>query len=256
MSFAPAPGGASTFEGWTLVAACASHANVGQLAADLLAHTLGAVRAGALVTPHVLPCCGNDALGDAPRGVLALPIELYALPARRVALLQQRAPAVRGAQRALAQEVAAWAERAGFARVVLLGGLDASLARTPAQMGAAAFRYAAPHGAFVPAPEGGAAPAALGWTALECDELAGVPLAHSRVPPWPLLAALGAAGLRNAVALLLFASEGDNAGHAAALAEHAAALLGLAHNGPWRAPLSWRAAFGASHAEEGHEDIY
>jgi hypothetical protein len=238
MAFTPVAGGAASFPEWTLVIASASHANVGQLAADLLINTHGLASAGALTSAHVLPCCGNDALGDAPRGVLTLALELYTDAARSLAVLQQRAPAVRGGQRALAAETAAWAAKAGFARVILLAGLENALQRE-AQIGAAVFRFA---GAWAPAAPGAPTPESLEWTALERESDGGVALAESRVPPWPLLGACAAA--RPTLALLLFASEGDNAGDAAALADKAAALLALPPT-PWRAPLSWASAFGA-----------
>jgi proteasome assembly chaperone 2 len=256
MSFTPAAGASTSFDGFTLVVASASHANVGQLAADLLINTLRLRRAGALLSAHVLPCVGNDALGDAPAGVLSLPLELYADDARALAVLQQRAPAARGAQRALAEELAAWAARAGFTRVLVLAGLDPAHAHAHAQIGAATFRYLCPHAPYESGVKAGApTPEALGWTALESETLGGVALRESRVPPWPLLAACGAHGLSGATALLLFASEGDNAGDAAALADRVAALLALPRDGPWRPPLSWAAAFGARDDDDG-DDIY
>jgi hypothetical protein len=250
MSFVPAPGAPTSFDGWTLVVACAGHGNVGQLAADLLINTLQLSHAGSLASRHVLPCCGNDALGDAPRGALTTALEVYAHDSRRLAILQQRAPAARGAQRALADDVAAWAERAGFGRLVALAGLDSAHAASASQIGAAAFRYASPHAPFPPATSGGPTPEGLGWASLESEELGGVKVAEARSPPWPLLAAAGARGLRHAIALLLFCAEGDNAPHAAQLAGHTAALLALPVPATgFRAPLSWRSAFG-SRAED------
>ena len=97
MSFVPAPGGAPSFEGWTLVVACASQANVGQLAADLLVNTLPLAHAGSLACAHVLPAVGNDGVGDAPRGVLTLGVEVYAAAApMRLVRSRLGSPSCRG----------------------------------------------------------------------------------------------------------------------------------------------------------------
>jgi len=255
-TFYPAPGAPSSFEGWTLVVGAAAHANVGQLAADLLVCTLRLPHAGTLSSAHVLPVVGNDAVGDTARGALTSALEAYADAASRTAVLQQRAPAGRGCQRALAADVAAWADRAGFGRVLVLAGLDAAQAALAAQVGpAGAFRFAAPP-AGGPAWPGAPAPAALGWLPLEGAALGGVALADCRSPPWPLLAALAQRGAP-ALALLRFASEGDNAGDAAQLAERCAELLELRGGPPWRAPLAWAAAFGAvAGADNDADDIF
>jgi hypothetical protein len=255
-TFYPAPGAPSSFEGWTLVVAAAAHANVGQLAADLLVSTLRLSHAGTLASPHALPCCGNDAVGDVARGALTTALEAYCDGGSRTALLQQRAPAARGAQRALAADVAAWADRAGFGRVLVLAGLEAAHATQVGPDGA--FRYAAPPagGPAWPPASGAPTPQQLGWVALEGDTLGGVALRDARAPPWPLLAACAAKGAP-ALALLRFASEGDNAGDAAELAERCCELLALRRDGPWRAPAAWAAAFGKlAGADNDADDIF
>jgi hypothetical protein len=83
-----------------------------------------------------------------------------------------------------------------------------------------------------------------------------VALRDARAPPWPLLAACAARGAP-ALALLRFASEGDNAGDAAELAERCAELLELRRDGPWRPPAAWAAAFGAvAGADNDADDIF
>ena len=237
----PTPGTVPSFEGATLVVACASHANVGQLAADLLACTLKLPRAAVLLSPHVLPCCGNDALECAPRGALCTSLEAHA--GAGLAVLQQRAPTLPGAQRAFAAELADWAQKAGFAKVLLLAGLDPALA-TGAQQGAAPLRHysssaspASPSAAWV-VPEG--VRALEGHVSLE-----------SRVPPFSLTQALAARGVPS-LALCLFASDGDNCAHAALLADSAAQLLSVSRpDGGWRAPACWATAlFGSEPQDE------
>jgi hypothetical protein len=247
MEFVPQPAVdvvVTRLEGCTLVVACASHATVGQLAADLLINTLALRRVGVLLTPHVVPCVGDDAVNDAPTGALATALEVFAAPVGGLAVVQQRSPAVRGAHRALATELAAWAARAGVSRVVALAGVDPRAgAHVPSLVGAAPFRY------NVNAAWTNALPA--DWLALETDTLGGVPLPECRSPPWPLVQACTHAGMP-AAALLLFATDGDNAASAAELASRCHQLLpGASSAGGgappnWRAPASWRVAFGAA----------
>jgi len=244
MAFTPAPGWPDQLSDFTLVVGCAGAANVGQLAAELLITSLALTPAGWLTSAHVLPCAGNDALQPPGTGTLALPLELHACRHRRLAVLLQRAPAVQGRQTALAAELAAWAARASVGRALLLAGLDGREAGgggAEAQIGAAALRFcAAAGGCWLP-------DAALRLTQLEGETVGDVPLAEARAPPWPLLRALPDAGVPAALALTLFASEGDNSGHARVLAQAAAAVAG-AGAVEWRQPPSWASAFGATRA--------
>ena len=203
-----------SFAGATLVVACDGWANIAALAADLLVSSLPLARAGYLLTPHVLPCVGNDALGDAPTGALSTSLELFARPG--LALLQQRSPARLGAQRLLAADVLAWARGAGFTRLVALAGGE------PAASPAAAL----------------SSPFSV-YSSLD-GSWAGVPLSECRTPPWTLLQAAAAGGAGpEAEALVLFAAEGDNTGHAAQLAGCCVEHLGLPAVSSWRAPASW-----------------
>lgn len=215
--------------GATLVVALSSSSCVGQLSADLLIQTLELVPCGAFASVHVLPCCGNDAVGLQPHGELALALQLFASADRRLFVMQMRAPVIAGAQRAFSAQLAAWAASAGFARVLLLAGLDARQA-ADSQVGAATLRVA------------GDVDAAAGVAKLEGNTWAGVPFAESRVPPWPQLAALNAAGVVSG-ALLLFCSDGDNSAASKTLATAAAASLYLQPVN-WVAPAAWATTFG------------
>ncbi len=95
--------------------AAESIGNVGQLAADLLIATLRLPLIGHLESQHLLPCLGLDAFG--PGGTLHLPLDVMADAERRLAVVQQRSPAVPGCQRLFAAELAAWLESAGFSQV-------------------------------------------------------------------------------------------------------------------------------------------
>jgi proteasome assembly chaperone 2 len=243
MEFVPSASanGTPSLEGCTLVIACAAHATVGQLAADLIINTLNLRRAGLLLTPHVLPCCGNDALGDTPAGALSTALEVFMGAIAGLAVVQQRSPAARGSQKALAADLAAWAERAGVARVVCLAGVEPRKAAQVASLaGAPAFRYVCGRKCTITPPSD--------WQTLETDTLGGVPLCESRTPPWPLLQACDDRGVPCA-ALLLFASDGDNALSGAELASRASVLLpcGAMARTVWKRPAAW--AFAADDDE-------
>ena len=95
--------------------AAESVGNVGQLAADLLIATLGLPLVGHLESRHLLPCVGLNAFGAG--GTLHLALDVMADADRRLAVVQQRSPAVPGRQRLFAAELAAWLQEAGFSQV-------------------------------------------------------------------------------------------------------------------------------------------
>ena len=90
--------------------------NVGQLAVDLFIATLELRPLGSLHHASLLPAAGAAAFAHAP-GILSSGLELFADPARKLACLQQRAPADPGRQVELAQATAAWIVRSGFKQV-------------------------------------------------------------------------------------------------------------------------------------------
>ncbi len=89
--------------------------NVGQLAADLLIATLGLPLIGHLESRHLLPCVGLNAFGAGD--TLHLALDVMADADRRLAVVQQRSPAVPGCQRLFAAELAAWLQEADFSQV-------------------------------------------------------------------------------------------------------------------------------------------
>jgi hypothetical protein len=202
----------------------------GALATDLLVCSLGLQRAAFLLTPHVLPCCGNDAQGaGAPTGALTTCLELHWSGGLQLAVLQQRAPCVHGSQRAFAAELVCWTKAAGFARLVVLAGCEAAAA--PAAALHAPFSCLS---VLQPPP--------ADWPVLEADAWGGVPLPASVTPPWPVHAAAHKSGVA-AHLLLIFAAAGDNSGHAATLATRCAQLLALPlPPGGWTTPASWASA--------------
>ncbi|KAI8470845.1 MAG: PAC2 family-domain-containing protein [Monoraphidium minutum] len=253
-------GEAPDLRGACVVLPAVAFFNVGELAVDALISTLRLRLAARLGAPDLLPVAGNDAFDhEAGGGLLATALELYSAGlGSKLFVLQQRAPAIPGRQKAFSAGLAAWLVAAGVAEVVVLAGLDAQYRResqlegpqarflTASQLAAAAAAPPPPPGG---AAAGGAAPGAeeaaarlaglalsgreaaaaeaagaLGVAALEPDALARELELHSLLPPWPLLSALAAAPLP-ALLLGAFASEGDNTADGLGLAAGALRLL-------------------------------
>ncbi|GBF93879.1 proteasome assembly chaperone [Raphidocelis subcapitata] len=134
MQLYPEPGRAPPdLRGATVVLPAVAFFNVGELAVDALIATLGAAPAGRLDDADLLPvvgCGAFDHAGAGPEGRLATAMELYwAGQGSKVFLIQQRAPAIPGRQRAFAESLAAWLASSGVAHVVVLSGLDAQYRR-------------------------------------------------------------------------------------------------------------------------------
>lgn len=271
--------------GATLVVPALSLGSVDQMAVDLLVNSLfsqgctGVVRLGLLATPFVQPVIGGRPYG-ASGPETAGSLEVYHVPAARVVIVQQRAPAVSGQHEALVAALLEWAAGAGIASLVVLAAVD-GISRVDADFKAATpLRYIAagsdaaaeaagalplhraphsaaapvdPAGAVVIGADGGAlsgsAPAAapasasvVGWVPPTGSAVAQTALAFSGVwgsgyaPVYfrrALSSSVGAGeaaspapALRSVLAVL--ASEGVNSPHAAALAELAAQVVGLA----------------------------
>eukprot|EP00887_Chlorella_sp_A99_P000755 scaffold5.g755.t1 len=228
--------------GTTLVLASEGPGNVGQLAADLLASTFAAQRIGWLDDDALLP-----AVGAAGGGRLAMALELYALPGGGAFLLQQRAPAAPGLQRALGERLAAWAADSGFRQVVVLGSLDAAL-RRDAQLAGSQLRWWAPAATSElreRCTAAGLAPLEAGWFAERAEE-------EHLLPPWPALVQLRLqqhTGGPAVAAVLIFAAEGENLADAHQLAAAAARVAGLAPGEGggeprWVPPQTWQYVFG------------
>lgn len=137
--------------GYTLVVPSLGLGNICQLATDLLINTLLIAdrnstsadrrapiieRIGHIATSSVLPVVGVQPYSvpiaaassvDAGTSDVSLNLELFAIPAARVVLLQQRAGAKDQHHELFVHDVYLWAVSAGIAKVLLLSGTDACL---------------------------------------------------------------------------------------------------------------------------------
>lgn len=204
---------------------------------DLLIATLALPTSAHALSPNLLPAAGRDATGDGAGP--ATELQLHSAAASPIAVLQQRAPAAPGRATAHAADVVALARAAGVARLVVLGSVDAGARRDAGLAGPAPV----PVTAAGMCEELMSAAAAAGVPALVDGEFE-PPRAERRLPPWPLLASAAENGPPT-LALLAFASDGDNAADAVALATVAARVL-LADAAPkaWTVPPAWRAVYG------------
>ena len=107
----------------TLVVASVSVGNVGQLSCELLLANNDHQRVGYLLDPNVLPCFGHDPL---THGSSALSLELYQLKEASppIYVLQQRAPAHVGRQRAFAANLVQWIVQCAFEKVVISSSIE------------------------------------------------------------------------------------------------------------------------------------
>eukprot|EP00898_Chlorokybus_atmophyticus_P009107 jgi/Chlat1/9198/Chrsp97S08468 len=219
MSFHPASDRQAAppdFKGSTLVLPAISVANVGQLALDLLITTCGSPDTQVTWMTHQF--C--PALAMAPSTLLMNGISPFAW---------------KGQKRAFVRRLVAWIKQAGFERVLLLTGVDATR-RADAQLEGGQLRQLSTAPPVATASTG-SEPATM-IPRLEETGAAGGPLVPHGSAAMVLYRVCEAEGV-NATLLCRFCLEGDNVPEAMSLAEAAARWLGLPIAGNWRAPRSW-----------------
>jgi len=131
---------AALARGATLLLPAVSTGNVPQLAVDLLLASLPHEIVGCFHSQHVQPCVGGDALAvalpanssssrkqkkDAAAAApapapLTTVLQLWHIPSLQLLVVQQRAPALRGRNRALVSELLAWAQPLPLRQMLLL----------------------------------------------------------------------------------------------------------------------------------------
>lgn len=110
-----------------LLLSTVSVGNVGQLCCEVLLSTFPHTLLGYFIDPNLLPCFGMEPFHkDSPS---ALSLELYELKdtSKRIYILQQRAPAQIGRQKAFARNLASWIVNMQFNEVLVLTSVDASV---------------------------------------------------------------------------------------------------------------------------------
>lgn len=253
----PGAAAADLFGGHVLVVPAVSLGNVGQLACDLLLNTLQHelstdLKVGLLRSRNVAPMVGHGAF-DSSSGEMCSNLEVFRLAAHKVAVLQVRAPLVEGCSARFAEELVAWAQAVGFAKVYVLGGADASASFEKEVMrhelrffvtsGVAAADVAAIAAKNIV--KLGAAASATSAASAEAEAMQAVgavalPLAKGGLAR-PLFAACEERGLP-LVGLVLFCKEGDNVPEGCMMAAAAQTVVTFFDKPPaaWKPPQSWR----------------
>ncbi|KAI8923789.1 hypothetical protein BC831DRAFT_469276 [Entophlyctis helioformis] len=222
---------------------------VGQLVLDLVIATLRLQRVGIIDCPDVAAAVGIDSYGpwDPPSPRTA--VEVYhgqTEAGETITAVQMRSRVDKGRGVAFADSLASWTKTVGFARTVILTGLD-GLRRTDAQINSTPLRYSlvspASLSAFPRLPS-------LNWTEMEASEELYLDN-PARIPPGGgLTRFLMDAGARDeslppAVVISWFAIEGDNMGAVHAFVDALDDLVGLRESkGVWAQPLSWEGIYG------------
>ncbi|XP_077983382.1 proteasome assembly chaperone 2-like [Glandiceps talaboti] len=137
--FVGCPNTPKDFKGYTLILPSVSVGNVGQLSVDLLVTTLELVKVGYIHTDCVLPVCGNDAFSQSrdTQGSLVTTTEVYFSEEKKLVVVQQRAPYVKGKQKEYCERLIEWIQSYHFDKVLLLTSsyaherVDSQLQGTP-----------------------------------------------------------------------------------------------------------------------------
>lgn len=110
------------WQDYTLIVPTVSVGNVGQLAADLVISTLWMERVGFILHPSLLPCVGNNPFAheDATSCKMSTCCEVYESTSSQVVVIQQRAPFVKGKRKEYAEWLGAWIKEHKFYQVVIL----------------------------------------------------------------------------------------------------------------------------------------
>ncbi|XP_022092119.1 proteasome assembly chaperone 2-like isoform X2 [Acanthaster planci] len=240
--------------------------NLAQLSADLLISTLELTRAGYLHDASILPLCGHDPFGRAgmTEGCLVTSTEVYESKQRRLVVVQQRTPLVKGKHEDFRRKLLAWIKDAKFSKVILLTSSQ-SHERIDAQLTGSQFRYLT-----TPKLEeqlGTVLSEQLHWKKLEKRKNQWAPPFSNEEgrPEYARGIYIPGGGIAKKLfedccsqdiplaVLLLFCSEGDNIPDALSMVSHLNQWLQLVQEpessqqrirSPWKIPSSWSMLYG------------
>ncbi|NXP52329.1 PSMG2 protein, partial [Heliornis fulica] len=228
--------------------------NVGQLAIDLVISTLKMTKVGYFYTDCLVPMVGNNPYATTKANSMDLSInaEVYALPSKKLVVLQIRSPFIKNKYRPFCQTLLSWVESSKCDRVVLLSSSHA-YQRDDEQLLGTPLRYL-----LTPDLEKavGGLMQELNWK--EMEKVAAYPGINDtekvlHIPGGGITKLLFtescSKGIQMAV-LLKFCSEGDNIPDAFALANYLNEWLKLIKSrvntaAQWKIPSSWRLLFGS-----------
>ncbi|KAK6983698.1 proteasome assembly chaperone 2 [Biomphalaria glabrata] len=267
--FIKEPDKSSNFVNCTLILPCVSVGNVGQLAADLLISNFSFERVGYIVHPSLLPCIGNNpyAVAGDTLSHMTTCCEVYQNTDAKLVIMQQRAPFVKNKGKEFASWLVSWIKESHFAQVIVLTSSFAQ-ERIDQQLSGPPFRILLTN--EMDKKFGDELKNQLSWKELERR--------HSLPTPSPLQICENGTGSQvlympgsgiakqifekcqdlPVLVLLMFVSEGDNAGDAVAMADQLNKWLklkwpqnvdtgsGTRNPTTWSIPSSWRLVFGST----------
>lgn len=219
-----------------LILPAVSSGNIGQLAVDLLIHTLKAEYVDSLDDQYLYPFVGPQDQAETEaittktsNQAITTPVDVYRT-ANGYTLLQLRSPTLPGFREKFAKEtILPFIKTSKFKHVIILGSSNAALrSQHPGQ------------------------PSIQLYSESLADQLSGLSLNSdtSKVNPPPKeLPESGIVldilqGEPTSLGIISYAYEGDNFGDAQELATKTAEVLNLGDNVEWIRPISWKRAYG------------
>ncbi|XP_053322177.1 proteasome assembly chaperone 2 [Spea bombifrons] len=239
----------------TLLLPAVSVGNVGQLAIDLVISTLNMPKVGYFYTDCLVPMVGNNpyATNEENAKELSTNAEVYALPTRKLVVLQLRSPIIKKKSKSFRQALICWIKRCSFTKVVLLSSSHA-YQRVDQQLFGAPFRYL-----LTPVLQRSVADVVQELEWKEMEKVSSYPGINDdekkiSVPGGGFTKHLYDDCCLEEIQLavvLKFCSEGDNIPDAFALLNHVNEWLKLVEHSDgdlsvkWKIPSSWRLLFGS-----------
>ncbi|KAL7005843.1 hypothetical protein EMMF5_004579 [Cystobasidiomycetes sp. EMM_F5] len=246
------------FQGSTLILPIVSLANVAQLAADLLIHTLQLERIGALSGRNHVPLVApQDYVHKQINGPLvnafSTAVEVFQSRDGKITLIQQRSPVIKSRKDAFVASLIAFVQQAHFSGILVMAGTDPSIHRdfdNPSP-----FRYITLKDHKLAT---GLKAVASRFVAQPTTS-ANMPLISAGGITRRLLSGL-AASMQNTpeievACLLMFVVEGDNRQDAHVLARTVSKTLDVnVSEDSWREPVSWKTGLYGTQVETSGSD--
>jgi len=115
--------------------------NVGQLCMDVLLCSYEVTKVGYFHDRNLLPMVANDVLAArAGAGEIAVNVEVYQCPSRKLLLIQQRAPVAKGKSAEYVANLLSWFKEIQVSQIILLASAE-SLKRGDRQLQGPPLRY-------------------------------------------------------------------------------------------------------------------
>ncbi|XP_041495191.1 proteasome assembly chaperone 2 [Microtus oregoni] len=243
---------------FTLLMPAVSVGNVGQLAIDLIISTLNMSKIGYFYTDCLVPMVGNNPYATAEENSdeLSINTEVYALPSRKLVVLQLRSIFIKYKSKSFCEKLLAWVKSSSCARIIVLSSSH-SYHRNDVQLRSTPFRYL-----LTPSMQKSVQNKIKSLNWLEMEKSKCIPeMSDSefciRIPGGGITKTLYDESCSKEIqmaVLLKFVSEGDNIPDAVSLVEYLNEWLQIvkppSNNPtacalPWKIPSSWRLLFGS-----------